>query len=246
MTIKLDLQTVDVRALGKVAVLMGGSSAEREVSLMSGTGVLKALRDSGIDAHAFDPAERNLSELKSDGFQRCFIALHGRYGEDGCIQGVLEIMRVPYTHSGVLASAIAMDKPLARHVFASLGLRVAEGRVIERRSLAAGDPMPRPYVVKPIDQGSSIGVHIVRDGDNLAAVDGEPRHRLLVGDEPRRRSRYEATRRSGAFDADRRRQLRAARLLRTARAAVRRAHPRRAGGGARRRGTQARPLRLRF
>ncbi len=84
-------------------------------------------------------------------------ALHGRYGEDGCIQGVLEIMCVPYTHSGVLASAIAMDKPLARHIFASLGLRVAEGRVIERRSLASGDPMPRPYVVKPIDQGSSIG-----------------------------------------------------------------------------------------
>jgi D-alanine-D-alanine ligase len=100
-----------------------------------------------------------------------FNALHGRYGEDGCIQGVLEIMRVPYTHSGVLASAIAMDKPMARHVFTSLGLRVAEGKVIERRSLASGDPMPRPYVVKPIDQGSSVGVHIVREGDNLAAVE---------------------------------------------------------------------------
>ena len=100
-----------------------------------------------------------------------FNALHGKYGEDGCIQGVLEILAVPYTHSGVLASAIAMDKPMARHVFTSLGMRVADGKVIERRSLAAGDPMPRPYVVKPIDQGSSVGVHIVREGDNLAAVE---------------------------------------------------------------------------
>jgi D-alanine-D-alanine ligase len=100
-----------------------------------------------------------------------FNALHGKYGEDGCIQGVLEVLAVPYTHSGVLASAIAMDKPMTRHVFTSLGMRVAEGRVIERQSLAWGDPMPRPYVVKPIDQGSSIGVHIVREGDNLAAVE---------------------------------------------------------------------------
>jgi D-alanine-D-alanine ligase len=98
-------------------------------------------------------------------------ALHGKYGEDGCIQGVLEVLAVPYTHSGVLASAIAMDKPMARHVFTSLGLRVAQGKVIERRLLAVGDPMPRPYVVKPIDQGSSVGVHIVREGDNLAAVE---------------------------------------------------------------------------
>ena len=100
-----------------------------------------------------------------------FNALHGKYGEDGCIQGVLEILAVPYTHSGVLASAIAMDKPMSRHVFTSIGIRVALGKVVERRSLASGDPMPRPYVVKPIDQGSSVGVHIVREGDNLAAVE---------------------------------------------------------------------------
>ena len=86
-------------------------------------------------------------------------------------QGVLEILQIPYTHSGVLASAIAMDKPMSRHVFTSIGIRVAEGKVVERRSLAQGDPMPRPYVVKPIDQGSSVGVHIVREGDNLAAVE---------------------------------------------------------------------------
>jgi D-alanine-D-alanine ligase len=100
-----------------------------------------------------------------------FNALHGRYGEDGCIQGVLEILAVPYTHSGVLASAIAMDKPMSRHVFTSIGIRVAPGKVVERRALAAGDPMQRPYVVKPIDQGSSVGVHIVREGDNLAVVE---------------------------------------------------------------------------
>ena len=101
-----------------------------------------------------------------------FNALHGRYGEDGCIQGVLEILAVPYTHSGVLASAIAMDKPMARHVFTSIGIRGARwARWSSGARSPSGDPMPRPYVVKPIDQGSSVGVHIVREGDNLAAVE---------------------------------------------------------------------------
>lgn len=161
----------------RVAVLMGGWSPEREVSLVSGKACAEGLREGGHEVVEYD-VQRDLRALvdflrpaAGGGPDVVFNALHGRYGEDGCIQGVLEIMRVPYTHSGVLASAIAMDKPLARHIFASLGLRVAEGRVIERRSLASGDPMPRPYVVKPIDQGSSIGVHIVRDGDNLAAVE---------------------------------------------------------------------------
>jgi D-alanine-D-alanine ligase len=95
---------------GKVAVLMGGKSAEREVSLMSGAGVLKALRAKQVDAHAFDPAQRDLAELKHDGFARCFIALHGRGGEDGTVQGALEVMGVPYTGSGVLGSAVALDK----------------------------------------------------------------------------------------------------------------------------------------
>ncbi len=160
-----------------VAVLMGGWSPEREVSLVSGKACAEGLREGGHKVVEYD-VKRDLRALveflrpaAGGGPDVVFNALHGRYGEDGCIQGVLEILAIPYTHSGVLASAIAMDKPLARHVFASLGLRVADGRVIERRSLAAGDPMPRPYVVKPIDQGSSIGVHIVRDGDNLAAVE---------------------------------------------------------------------------
>jgi D-alanine-D-alanine ligase len=150
---------------------MGGSSAERQISIMSGTGVLLALKSVGVDAHPFDPSERELGELKREGFVRCFIALHGRHGEDGSVQGALELLGLPYTGSGVLASAIAMDKPMSRHVFAAIGIRVADGHVVERRSLAWGDPMPRPYVVKPIDQGSSVGVYIVREGDNLAAVE---------------------------------------------------------------------------
>ena len=102
--------SADVQALGKVAVLQGGSSAERAVSLMSGAGVLAALQSQGVDAHAFDPSERDLSELKRDGINRVFIALHGRHGEDGTVQGALELMGIPYTGSGVMASAVAMDK----------------------------------------------------------------------------------------------------------------------------------------
>jgi D-alanine-D-alanine ligase len=160
-----------------VAVLMGGWSPEREVSLVSGKACAEGLRESGHTVIEYD-VRRDLRALvdflrpaSGGGPDVAFNALHGKYGEDGCIQGVLEILKMPYTHSGVLPSALAMDKPMARHVFTSIGIRVAEGKVVERRSLAAGDPMPRPYVVKPIDQGSSVGVHIVRDGDNLAAVE---------------------------------------------------------------------------
>jgi D-alanine-D-alanine ligase len=160
-----------------VAVLLGGWSPEREVSLVSGKACAEGLREGGHTVIEYD-VKRDLRALVDflrppggGGPDVVFNALHGKYGEDGCIQGVLEILAVPYTHSGVLASAIAMDKPMSRHVFTSIGIRVALGRVVERRSLAAGDPMPRPYVVKPIDQGSSVGVHIVREGDNLAAVE---------------------------------------------------------------------------
>jgi D-alanine-D-alanine ligase len=163
--------------VSKVAVLMGGWSPEREVSLVSGKACAEGLREGGHEVLEYD-VKRDLRALigflrpaQGGGPEVVFNALHGRYGEDGCIQGVLEILAIPYTHSGVLASAIAMDKPMSRHVFTSIGIRVADGKVVERRSLAAGDPMPRPYVVKPIDQGSSVGVHIVREGDNLAAVE---------------------------------------------------------------------------
>jgi D-alanine-D-alanine ligase len=154
-----------------VAVLMGGWWAERPVSLNSGRGCADALEGAGYKVTRIDVARDIadvLTKLKPD---VAFNALHGPFGEDGSIQGILEILRIPYTHSGVLASAIAMDKPMSRHVFTSIGLRVAIGKVVERRSLAAGDPMPRPYVVKPIDQGSSVGVHIVREGDNLGVVE---------------------------------------------------------------------------
>ena len=161
----------------KVAVLMGGWSPERDVSLVSGKACAEGLRHGGHEVIEYD-VQRDLRALVDflrpaggGGPDVVFNALHGKFGEDGCIQGVLEILGVPYTHSGVLASAIAMNKPMSRHVFSSLGIRVAPGKVIERRALAAGDPMPRPYVVKPIDQGSSVGVHIVHEGDNLGAVE---------------------------------------------------------------------------
>ena len=109
-------------SLGKVAVLMGGSSAERQVSLMSGGGVLKALLSQGVDAQAFDPAEHDLSELKREGFGRVFIALHGRHGEDGTVQGALELLGIPYTGSGVMASAVAMDKVMTKRVWRAEGL----------------------------------------------------------------------------------------------------------------------------
>jgi D-alanine-D-alanine ligase len=163
--------------MSTVAVLMGGWSPEREVSLVSGKACAEGLREGGHTVIEYD-VQRDLRALveflrpaAGGGPDVVFNAMHGKYGEDGCIQGVLEILGVPYTHSGVLASAIAMDKPMSRHVFTSIGIRVALGKVVECRALAVGDPMARPYVVKPIDQGSSVGVHIVREGDNLAAVE---------------------------------------------------------------------------
>ena len=151
-------------ALGKVAVLMGGSSAERQISLMSGSGVLAALRSRGVDAHAFDPAERELVELKREGFARCFIALHGRHGEDGSVQGALELLGLPYTGSGVLASAIAMDKVMTKRVWLAEGLPTPryvwlapEGQGRERvRSVP--DELGLPLIVKPPREGSSIGI----------------------------------------------------------------------------------------
>ena len=107
---------------GKVAVLMGGASAEREVSLMSGQGVLAALRSKGVDAHAFDPSERELSDLKREGFERCFIALHGRFGEDGTVQGALELLGIPYTGPGVMASSISIDKVMTKRIWRAEGL----------------------------------------------------------------------------------------------------------------------------
>jgi D-alanine-D-alanine ligase len=149
---------------GRVAVLMGGTSAEREVSLMSGTGVLAALKSQGVDAHAFDPAERGLHELKRDGYERCFIALHGRHGEDGTVQGALELLGIPYTGSGVAASAIAMDKVMTKRVWASAGLPMPRQVVLHAGEHDAAhtrvvpDELGLPVIVKPPHEGSSIGV----------------------------------------------------------------------------------------
>ena len=155
---------IEVKGLGKVAVLMGGSSAERQISILSGTGVLQALRSVGVDAQAFDPAERDLGELKREGFARCFVALHGRHGEDGSVQGALELLGIPYTGSGVLASAIAMDKVMTKRVWLAEGLptprfvRLAEGEQGREQLRAVPDVLGLPLVVKPPREGSSIGI----------------------------------------------------------------------------------------
>jgi D-alanine-D-alanine ligase len=156
--------SLSTKEFGKVAVLMGGKSAEREVSLMSGSGVLQALRASSVDAHAFDPAERDLTELQRDGFTRCFVALHGRYGEDGTVQGALELMGIPYTGSGVMASSIAIDKIMTKRVWMAEGLPTPQYVLLRRGSLehkqviAVPDTLGLPLIVKPAREGSSIGV----------------------------------------------------------------------------------------
>ncbi len=152
----------------RITLLKGGWSVEREVSLVSGAACAEALRSEGYDVTEYD-VTRDISALvaalnpKPDAV---FNALHGRFGEDGNVQGLLNMLDIPYTHSGVLASAMAMDKDVARRAFANAGLPVAEAVVMKPEALAHGDPLARPYVVKPVDEGSSCGVHIVRAGDN--------------------------------------------------------------------------------
>jgi len=145
---------------GKVAVLMGGKSAEREISLLSGNGVLKALKSKGVDAHAFDPAERELFDLKREGFARCFIALHGRGGEDGTVQGALEVLGVPYTGSGVLGSALAMDKVRTKQVWRANELPTPPYEAIDAKTKFDGVAarLGLPLIVKPVQEGSSIGI----------------------------------------------------------------------------------------
>ncbi len=155
----------------RVAVLYGGISAEREVSLSSGRQVIAALRDSGFQVQPIEVGA-DLGALIDALTPRpdvVFNALHGRFGEDGAIQGILDWLDIPYTHSGVRASALAMDKSAANAVFAAAGLPVPCGRVVAVSDLAESDPMPRPYVVKPVNEGSSVGVEIIRSGDNRLA-----------------------------------------------------------------------------
>jgi D-alanine-D-alanine ligase len=149
-----------------VAVLMGGWSVEREVSLSSGTACAKALESAGFRVTRID-VQRDIAQVLADlGPDIAFNALHGRFGEDGCVQGVLDWLSLPYTHSGVRASSMAMDKHAAKAVFAAAGLPLAAHRIVSPEELEAADPLPRPYVVKPVNEGSSVGVEILREGDN--------------------------------------------------------------------------------
>ncbi len=155
--------------MSRIAVLLGGISAEREVSLSSGAQCAAALEGRGhavirIDVSA-DPAAL-IAALRECRAEMVFNALHGRLGEDGCVQGLLDWLGVPYTHSGVRASALAMNKAAAKAIFAAAGLPVAPHRLLDAAELEAADPLPLPYVVKPVEEGSSVGVHILRAGDN--------------------------------------------------------------------------------
>lgn len=156
----------------RVAVLYGGISAEREVSLSSGRQVIAALGEAGFDVTPLlvtRDLKSLIAALTEPRPDVVFNALHGRYGEDGCIQGILEWLEIPYTHSGVRASALAMDKAAAKAAFVAAGLPVARGRVVPISALAGRDPMPLPYVVKPLAEGSSVGVHILKEGCNARA-----------------------------------------------------------------------------
>ena len=166
----------DVRSLGKVAVLMGGQSAEREISLLSGQGVLQALRSRGVDAQAFDPAQRSLFDLRAEGFERCFIALHGRFGEDGTVQGALELLGLPYTGSGVMASSLAIDKAMTKRLWQCDGLRTPGYVVLRHGQYSPADvqqvlaKLGLPLIVKPAREGSSIGLSKVTHRDQLPAA----------------------------------------------------------------------------
>jgi len=161
-----------VSEFGKVAVLMGGRSAEREISLMSGKNVLEGLQRKGVDAHAFDPAERELFELKRDGYQRAFLILHGRYGEDGTVQGSLETMGIPYTGSGVMASALCMDKLRTKLIWLASGLPTPRHAVLTDKSdwSSVAKELGLPLIVKPAHEGSSIGLTKVTSIEKIEAA----------------------------------------------------------------------------
>lgn len=159
----------------RVTVLMGGFSAEREVSLRSGAAATAALEKAGYAVATLDvrrEARTLVAGIEATKPAVVFNALHGRFGEDGRVQGLLDIMGIPYTHSGMLASALAMDKPVAKRLFADAGIPVPEGRVVTRVEASAADVLPRPYVLKPLNEGSSVGVHVVKQGDNADPLGG--------------------------------------------------------------------------
>ncbi len=175
--------TLDHYRFGKVAVLLGGRSAEREVSLKSGAAVLAALQRSGVDAYPFDPAVQNLQALADEGFDRAFIALHGRFGEDGTVQGALELLGIPYTGSGVLASALGMDKWRTKMVWQASGLPVPDYTLLDQQSdwQAVAHQLGLPLFVKPANEGSSVGISKVKELNELpGAFLTAARHDKLV------------------------------------------------------------------
>jgi D-alanine-D-alanine ligase len=172
-----------VSDFGKVAVLLGGKSSEREISLMSGKAVLEGLRRAGVDAHPFDPSERELFDLKKEGYARVFIALHGRYGEDGTVQGALELLGIPYTGSGVMASALCMDKVRTKMIWLANDLPTPRYEVITAKSnwKALPKKLGLPIIVKPAHEGSTLGLTKVIDAADLQnAYDHAARYDRLV------------------------------------------------------------------
>jgi len=181
--VKREGENLSGNRFGKVAVLMGGRSAEREISLLSGNAVLAALRERGVDAHAFDPKERDVSDLRRENFDRVFIALHGRYGEDGTVQGALELLGIPYTGSGVMASALAMDKWRTKLMWQAVGIPVPKDVLVNKASdwPAVVRTLGLPLIVKPVHEGSTIGLTKVRSAKELpAAYELAARHDRMV------------------------------------------------------------------
>jgi D-alanine-D-alanine ligase len=170
--VKSQLSKLDVKSLGRVGVLLGGRSGEREISLMSGNGVLEALLSKGVDVHAFDPGLRCPTELAKEKFDRVFISLHGRYGEDGTIQGLLDLLSLPYTGSGVLASALSIDKIATKQIWLSNGLSTPEFEelTVESNWNAVVKKLGLPLIVKPAHEGSSLGLTKVKSVDELPAA----------------------------------------------------------------------------
>jgi D-alanine-D-alanine ligase len=179
------LGTAPKRTRGHVAVLKGGLSAEREVSLRSGQAVAEALRGEGYRVDEIDAGRDLAEQLHALKPEACFNALHGKFGEDGCVQGVLEMLAIPYTHSGVLSSALAMHKERAKEIMSAAGVPVAEARLITRKEALAAHPMKPPYVVKPVAEGSSVGVVIVPPGAERppnSIASGGPMDQMLMAE----------------------------------------------------------------
>ncbi|WP_118135748.1 D-alanine--D-alanine ligase [Oceanicella sp. SM1341] len=169
------------RTQPRIAVLMGGPSGEREVSLVSGRECAAALRSEGYEVVEIDAGESLVEDLRAAAPDVAFNALHGRWGEDGCVQGLLEWLRIPYTHSGVLASALAMDKLRSKDAYVAAGLPVAEAMLVPSGEISRAHPMPPPYVVKPYNEGSSLGIYFVSEGANAPAkIDGAMPERMMV------------------------------------------------------------------